>query len=762
MKNKLISAICAISMMFGVSALPIAQNHTAYAEESRQMENLGRGVVAIRSESKKVFISWRLLALDNPDVGFNIYRKTNGTAAKLNSDVLTGGTNFTDTTADLSKDNEYFVKPVINGKEKSASASYVLKANSETEPCYTVPLNDGGEIRDVWVGDLDGDGEYDFVLNRMGTEQSIEAYTNKGKHLWTVDYGPLSQNQNNISPGAATISVGMWDGVTVYDFDCDGKAEVVTKAANGTVFGDGNSWGKGNDNEQWLVVLDGMTGALRRYSKLPTDYISAGPLAMQLGVGYLDGKPPSIIASMKNRNSDKSFNMMVCAYKFTNSKLSLQWKWTRDNQDLADGHQFRVADIDKDGQDEICHIGFTLESDGSLKYSLSKKGIVHGDRFYVGQFSKTGPIRGYGIQQDNPDGLLEYYYNASNGNITWKHSTSGTDNDVGRGDVGDLDPRYDGFEVWSFSGIYNGPKNTQITTSDNQPYPAISIWWDGDLLRESINSGKIEKWNYESSSVSRLATTWKFHNATKNNRDLPLFHGDMIGDWREEVIYKTPENDALIIFTTPTESDTRLYTLAQNPLYRNCMALKGYVESHTLDYYLGSGMDTPAQPNITTIGGNNAVTEETSPYAITEGVYYIKNVNSGLYLDVENGSAENGANIQQYTFNGSTAQQFKIVSVGDDYYKILTACSDYAQAVDVSGKKTDDGTNILTWKSGSGKNQQFKFQAEDDGSYAILTRITNDASALDVYGVSTKKGANVCQWSYWGGAGQRWYLEKVN
>ncbi|SFD99219.1 hypothetical protein SAMN05518672_10469 [Chitinophaga sp. CF118] len=34
---------------------------------------------------------------------------------------------------------------------------------------------------------------------------------------------------NNISPGSATIDIGNWDGVTVYDLD--GKAEVITKIA---------------------------------------------------------------------------------------------------------------------------------------------------------------------------------------------------------------------------------------------------------------------------------------------------------------------------------------------------------------------------------------------------------------------------------------------------------------------------------------------------------------------------------------------------
>ncbi|MCI5604917.1 MAG: RICIN domain-containing protein [Clostridia bacterium] len=152
-----------------------------------------------------------------------------------------------------------------------------------------------------------------------------------------------------------------------------------------------------------------------------------------------------------------------------------------------------------------------------------------------------------------------------------------------------------------------------------------------------------------------------------------------------------------------------------------------------------------------------------SEYAdIAEGVYYIKSANSDMYLDVANGSGSNGANVQQNAFTGSTAQQFKVVAVDDGYYKLLTGCSDYTQAVDVSGRSTENGANILTWASGSGTNQQYKFKDAGDGKYAILTRVTSLASALDVANFSTEAGANVQQYAYWGGVGQQWYLEPVS
>lgn len=165
------------------------------------MENLGRGVVAVRSGSD-VFVSWRLLALDPSGIGFNVYRSTaGGTAVKLNSSVLTEGTNYEDTTADLTKDNAYFVKPVVSGKEQDASASYTLAANPADEPAFVVPIQSGGEIGNVWVGDFDGDHEYDFLLSRRAT--TIQIYK------------------------------------------------------------------ENSDDKQWLAVLDGMTGELKKYSAIP-------------------------------------------------------------------------------------------------------------------------------------------------------------------------------------------------------------------------------------------------------------------------------------------------------------------------------------------------------------------------------------------------------------------------------------------------------------------------------------------------------------
>ena len=141
-----------------------------------------------------------------------------------------------------------------------------------------------------------------------------------------------------------------------------------------------------------------------------------------------------------------------------------------------------------------------------------------------------------------------------------------------------------------------------------------------------------------------------------------------------------------------------------------------------------------------------------------DGVYYIQSKLSGMFLNVDDGSATDGTNISQYDYNGSHAQKFKLVSDGYGYYYILTASSDYTSCIDVTNGSADNGTNIEEWTYWGGDMQKFEIVEVSTGCYAFLTKASDGASALDVYGNSTESGANIDQWSYWGGDGQLWYL----
>ena len=194
--------------------------------------------------------------------------------------------------------------------------------------------------------------------------------------------------------------------------------------------------------------------------------------------------------------------------------------------------------------------------------------------------------------------------------MLWEHVDPNPDPDnlvdLARGMVGDIDPRYPGMEAWSFEGVYNAPDN-ELTTDDpaDAPWPHLGLFWDGDPLMELYNDGKIEKWDWESPAPSnalpRLVTV-SHYGAKSNTGRNPLFHGDFLGDWREEVILTNADNSELTIFTTDQPTDVRLYTLAHNPAYRNSMTFKGYVQSHHADFFIGQDMEAPPQPNIRYVG----------------------------------------------------------------------------------------------------------------------------------------------------------------
>ncbi|WBS04074.1 hypothetical protein OU994_07250 [Pseudoduganella sp. SL102] len=608
-----------------------AAESAASTHPPRVMEKLGRGVIAVRAAENAVFVGWRLLGLDAASLGFNVYRSSNGAApVKLNAAPLTGATNYTDTTADLAVENTYIVRPATAGAQEEAGARFSLPANHAVEPIVRVPLSElpgpGWRTKYVWVGDLDGDGEYDFVIDRIApfTEnddyatapQKLEAYRRDGTRLWQIDLGPGSIKTYNISPGPTTLSMGMYDGVTVYDLNGDGKAEVVLKVAAGVTFGDGTGFADENPARQHVAILDGLTGTPLATRPFPNDFAAAGPLGTQFGIGYPDGLNPSIYFWGRNRNPSKSFNDVFASWSWKGGEITENWKLPMPPGDARQAsHQMRVIDVDGDGKDEMATGNFMVNSDGTLRYILP--GVVHGDRFFIGKLDPASPgFQGYGVQQNNPNGLLEYYYDATDGNVLWGHSnTDGVLRDVGRGLVGDVDPRYPGHEVWSFSGLFNGATDTLVEPDVNlRPYPSHSIWWDGDVLAEGLNDYKIEKWNplapTRTNATPRLLTmSSPAYGSPKIWDHNPMFFGDILGDWRTEVVLVNPTYSELVIFTTDIPTDRRLYTMAHNPAYRNHMTIKGYMQSGLPDYYLGDGMATPPQPNIR-YAGSGAIQAE--------------------------------------------------------------------------------------------------------------------------------------------------------
>jgi rhamnogalacturonan endolyase len=604
------------------------------ARSQYRVEYLTRGIHAVNTGDGKVFVSWRLLGTEQDDLGFNLYRSTNGKTIKLNKSPLLKGTNFTDEKPDTSKANTYYVKTIINGKEQKEDNTYTLKPGSN--PCLSIPLRapTGYAAGDASVGDVDGDGVYEIIvhMNGRGRDNSqagvtdppiFQCYKLDGTLLWEINLG------KNIREGAHYTQF------LVYDFDGDGKAEIAMKTGDGSMDAKGNVIGDStkdwrNDRgyilagPEYLSIFDGLTGkVLATTDFIPSRYPSSlSPTTEQLkemwgdgygnrmdrflgAVAYLDGKTPSFV--MARGYYTRTF---LTAWDWKNGKLTKRWAF--DSDDPANpgnkayrgqgNHNLTVADVDADGKDEIVYGAMTLDDDGKGLYST---GLGHGDALHVSDLdpSRDG-LEVFDIQERFDDAGANFR-DAKTGEVIWKKASikAGADGEgPGRGLALDIDPRYPGFECWvAGAGITNLFDCKGNIIADKTPPCNMGIFWDGDALSEVLNGTLVGKWNYLNSTNDKLFDAKDFgcvsNNGTKAN---PCLSADLFGDWREELIYRTTDSKELRIFSTSIPTDIRLYTLMHNPQYRLSIAWQNvaYNQPPHTSYFIGEGMKQPAKPNI--------------------------------------------------------------------------------------------------------------------------------------------------------------------
>jgi len=170
--------------------------------------------------------------------------------------------------------------------------------------------------------------------------------------------------------------------------------------------------------------------------------------------------------------------------------------------------------------------------------------------------------------------------------------------DVGRGLAADIDPRYPGYEFWGSSSV--GLVDVAgLRISDSPSSTNFAVWWDADLLREIEDGNWIGKWDWNTATLTRLLTA---DGASSNNgsKATPVLSGDILGDWREEVIWRSSDNLSLRIYTTAAPANNRIYTLLHDPQYRLALAWQNvaYNQPPHPSFFLGEGMSAPPIPNI--------------------------------------------------------------------------------------------------------------------------------------------------------------------
>lgn len=575
-------------------------------------EKLSRGLIGIPTE-EGMYFSWRMTLEDAAGLQFDLYRSSNGGAeVKLNKEPIDRTSDFLDRTVDYTVDNRWTLKATTG-----EVATWTRLKGEERNPYLSIPIckPEDGEIagepftytaNDCSVGDLDGDGEYEIILKWSPSNSKrppqrgftgntyLDAYKMDGTRLWRIDLGP------NVRSGAATTNF------LVFDFDGDGCAEICCKTGDDTVDGLGHrigdaqvdwrtwdkkspTYGKIVNGPEYLTVFEGRTGKeLDSKEYIPTRYPLDGwggvggncgndntggrSDRFTAGVAFLDGKTPSpvMVRGWYGRT-------VVAAWTFTNGALKHTWTFDSaapgwETYSGMGNHSVTVADFDGDGCDEICVGAMTVDHDGK---GLFTTGLRHGDALHAGRFipSRQG-MQVFGVHENEGDNEIVKrtpavaMFDGATGEIIWQ---DGLGQDAGRGVAADIDPRYDGAECWCNIGGLRRGDTGEIICNRKPDSCNFTIYWDADPLAELLDHVSISKWNWNAESTDLLlkAEGVVSNNGTKGN---PCLSGDILGDWREEVIWPSEDQTELRIYSTTIPAVDRRATWMNDRQYRLAIA----------------------------------------------------------------------------------------------------------------------------------------------------------------------------------------------
>ena len=607
----------------------------------RVTDKLDRGLVAMKT-TDGVFLSWRITAEEYYDTEYNVYR--DGT--KLNTNPLSIS-NFTDKEGTATAN--YTVRAVVGGKEQEASAAVTPWSSGYKEINLTHPgIKSRFCPNDATCADVDGDGELEILMKYDNIDEVEQAYPKygptvggvvtgeytifeclkqDGTRLWWVNCGPnLADFQNNEQ------------NIMAYDWDGDGRAEAVMRAADGTVvhMADGTTYEVGNmaanirdtngggvnwficagfgESKEYLLYLDGLTGKPYQCIPYPLPFLEPGetdPAAAWgnknwahrcskhfVGAPYLDGHKPSIFLA---RGIYTRHKMIALDVDPTTHELVQRWKWycNADGPWKGQGyHNYGVADVDMDGRDEIVFGSMVIDDNGR---GLSTTGLGHGDAQHCSDFDPyRHGLEIYACLENSP--VWGNNYRDATISKVYHHHTGGRDD--GRCMAGNFTNSYPGAIGFSNTeGVISTVTSEGISgVNSTGVHNSMRIYWDGDLCEESYAGNGISKlgaWDAIYTCQGGLT-----NNGSKNT---PCFQGDILGDWREEIIMRTEANN-IRIYSTPSETEWRNYTLWHDHQYRNAMVWQmcGYNQPPHASYFLGEmeGI-TVAPPPLTNTGRIN-------------------------------------------------------------------------------------------------------------------------------------------------------------
>jgi hypothetical protein len=584
------------------------------------MENLDRGVVAV-VVTGGVYVGWRMMGYEYDttatNVSYNLYR--DGT--KLAN--VTDSTNYLDAAGKGT--SSYTVTPVIKGVEGAQSPAATPWAQNYLSIPLTPPAASPSgatySASDGSTGDLDGDGKLDIVLkwdpsdsqdnanSGVTSDVYIDGYTLAGKRLWRIDLGP------NIRAGAHYTQM------SVYDFDGDGKAELAVKTAPGTKDGTGaylsTGTAAGADNTavyrnatgyiltgpEWITVFDGTTGKERATIDYPVprgnvsswgdaygnrvDRFNGGFAFVKDGTGAaaVANGLPSII-----QGRGYYTRLTVSALTYRNGVLAKNWVYdsvTTLNPEGAGDHSEMAADTDGDGGQEIITGQSTIDSAGTLK---CQSGMGHGDAMDVTELVPGKGISVFSIHEG--EGGMDAHDGATCTSY-FKTTEPGTDSNRGRADyVGTGNE--DSASCYCASCTEHQALCATGATTGPSPGTNFVIYWDADEWREIENANSITK------AGGGTLLTCSQCAGNDGSKNTPTLTADLLGDWREEIVWRQSDNQALRVYTTTDVTTRRIYTLMHDPTYRAQVAFENsaYNQPPHPGFRISPNMADPPVPSI--------------------------------------------------------------------------------------------------------------------------------------------------------------------
>ena len=592
---------------------------TAMAQ--RPTDKLNRGLVVIptgsTSGSTSNLVTWRRLADEYYDVKYNLYKNGAKIRSNLTTTCYADNSNGTPTTK-YQVSAVVNGKEQAKCDAVTAWTQYVYKlGNNRYATAYLdIPLaavydRDGNDVTDHYqpndaeMADLDGDGQLEIIIKRLNTVDAagiylesskefvvLDAYdvnwqTGAAKLMWRIDCGP-----NMASMNSTEINI------IAYDWDEDGMAEVVLRGAdNMIVFGpDGKTqlftignmsvntrnkmtshtdmqYAWTHTGAEYLIYMNGQTGEKYQVTDYPLKRLESGESSENsawgdgyghrstkhfLGAPFLDGRSASLFLG---RGIYTRHKMIAMDLDRGSHQWSERWRWncnTKGSPWYGQGnHNYVIADVDEDGRDEIVYGSMVIDDNGQ---GLSTTGLGHGDAIHV---SDLDPYRkGLEVFACNEDKPAMNYRNATTSEMYIRRTAS---EDDGRALMANFSNNYPGSLGRSVStGIFSSVNDQEIAALGGDSFIAwgdlnFRIYWDGDLCSEILNSpGTAREAKIEKPGVGRLFTSagCNMNNDSKNN---PCFQGDIIGDWREEIVVRCGTN--LRVYTTGLGTDFSLPSL---------------------------------------------------------------------------------------------------------------------------------------------------------------------------------------------------------